>query len=54
MTEPKWNYYRTEIAKTGDTDVYRIKVTSDIGESRWMTISKCQRDRIADILAEND
>lgn len=49
-----YNYYQSQIRKLSDSDFYRIKITSDDGETHWMNIYQSQLDRIADILAEGN
>ena len=43
-------YQRKEIMGTGDGDTFRLKITSDTGGSKWLSITGAQRDAIADVL----
>jgi hypothetical protein len=49
----EYNYYRYQVTQLGESDRYLLKVISGTdGETKWMSISRGQLDRIADILAE--
>lgn len=38
----------------GDADDFRVKLTSDAGETKWMRISRDQAERIGEILTDDD
>ncbi|PXY25426.1 hypothetical protein [Prauserella muralis] len=48
------DYYAAQVAQLGESDRYRLKITSDNGESKWLRITPGQLTRIARILAEGD
>lgn len=52
----EFNYIRHEFKKpmTGTPARYQLKVSSDAGETRWLTVSAEQVGRIRDMLATDE
>lgn len=49
-----FNYYRQQINQLGDSEVYRLKITSDRGETKWLSISRSELEEIAATLEKMD
>lgn len=50
-----FNYVRAEMGSVlagNDADDFRVKVTSDSGETKWMRITREQAVRIGEVLTE--
>lgn len=50
MPNEPFNYERQQIRQLGKSDIYRLKITADRGETKWLSIDQSQLDRIAEIL----
>lgn len=51
---PEFNYERREIQRVMELDpnaTYKIKITSEMGQTRWMNVSTEQLNEIEEILA---
>lgn len=48
------NYYRSQVGRLGPSEVYRLKITADQGETKWLDVTPDQLRRITDVLAEGD
>lgn len=51
---PEFNYERREIQRVMELDpnaTYKIKITSEMGQTRWMNITTEQLNEIEEILA---
>jgi hypothetical protein len=54
---PEFNYERREIQRVMEHDpnaTYKIKITSELGETRWMIMSTEQLNEIEEILGRGN